>query len=452
MVVPLPCFFPSCFGDEDDDRRQKKHGNDVIIKIDTSSGAMRLPSYKKVRREASKMLQYSWEKKWGALEMRCISSPHEAFHLTENSGRTPLHLSTFNVPCPLRVARALLLANRHMVVIQDNDWYTPLHNVCYFRHGDPLISIFCDTILMVQCELQGQGTLPSPSGMSPLYLASKRAAPLTTLRTLLNTRPAVNWIAPSTGGEPYNDHETLDEYSSPLEILLRDRSASCFEPIRTGCFDSKIHAMFRGVAHSKLSKRSARREAPSSIEENKTLVADGLSDCEFDAILVWEKCLELLHEHCPLLKSIYTQKDGSEVDFAVVHSIASLKVPVPALLEIALILFPEQATMRDRQGMIPLHHVLLAKHPYATNALISHLLRCAPSSVDIPFPNGGSVLSQALCLELPPTIVYTLLHSGSHASLTKPYDGLLPCCIAGLSGYDLDMIFDLVLASPEVVR
>jgi hypothetical protein len=438
------------FGEDEDGRR--KESDQVLIHIDTSSGAMRLPTYKEVRRENSGMLRFSWEKKWDELELRCMTHPYEAFHVTENSGRTPLHLSTFNVPCPPKVARALLLANRHMAVVQDKDWYTPLHNVCFFQQGDPLVSLFCDTILMVQCELQGNGQLPSPSGMSPLYLASKRSAPLETLQTLLNTRSKVDWIAPSTGGEPYSNYETLDEYSSPLEILLRDRSATCFEPIRLGGTKSKVSLICRDIARLRLSQRCYRHDNPKKYER-LDLHSESLTDSDLKAVHLWEKCVELLQEHCPLLEGPSTcEGEPLSLPFAIVHAIASLKVPVPMLLEVALIIFPEQATARDIKGMIPLHHVMLAKHPYATKTLISHLLSHSPSSLDLPFPNGGSILSQALILGLPESLVYDLLETCSHNSLAIPFDRMLPCCIAVSAGYELELIFRLILASPDVIQ
>ena len=149
-------------------------------------------------------------------------------------------------------------------MVRDTNNYTPLHIVSYFsssssisvtrknesrRNNDAapavaeaeaenneslkVISLFCDTAIMVEQELLGKDNipvvvvdpitnllLPEQEQTSPLYLASKRNASIDVLRVLLATRRAssrTNWIAPITGGEPYWDTTTIKqkEYSSP---------------------------------------------------------------------------------------------------------------------------------------------------------------------------------------------------------------------------------------------
>ena len=94
-----------------------------------------------------------------------------------------------------------------------------------------VLSLFCDTAIMVEQELLGKDNipvvvdpitnvvLPEQEQTSPLYLASKRNASIDVLRVLLATRTSsrTNWIAPITGGEPYWDKTTIKqkEYSSP---------------------------------------------------------------------------------------------------------------------------------------------------------------------------------------------------------------------------------------------
>jgi hypothetical protein len=105
-----------------------------------------------------------------------------------------------------------------------------------FRVSASPVALFCDTASMVQQELMGRGDLSIPSWVRPLFLAAKRAASLGTLQVLLGeTRPRVSWmIAPSTGGEPHGDTSTLDQYSSPLDmILLRERTTSLFPNLET---------------------------------------------------------------------------------------------------------------------------------------------------------------------------------------------------------------------------
>ena len=125
------------------------------------------------------------------------------------------------------------------------------------REALNLIALFCETAILVEEEILAMGNGPgtkhstaaatallahstestiSPSEnnpttahskCSPFYLACKRNAPLTVLRTLLKTRSSqTTWIAPRTGGEPNWATSSIGDRaqnaSSPLEILLRE--------------------------------------------------------------------------------------------------------------------------------------------------------------------------------------------------------------------------------------
>jgi hypothetical protein len=427
--------------------KHKKKKSNPAHWIDSSSGAMRIPTYTIVSRDNCALLRLAWEQEWQKVAIRCVTHPQETFCQTENSLRTPLHLATLNnVPCPIEVAQALLQTNRHMVLVQDKDRYTPLHNICFFRpssssstlrrrrngsvsHGssrqagtkssssaiiyptasifyshcrqmvgeiedNELIPLFCDTAIMVEQELQGHGIIPESMGISPLFLAAKRAAPLSTLQVLLQTRRQgtsqsssslsslsnancslqhyperprrrARWIAPSTGGEPYWCATTLDEYSSPLEILLRDRASAVFGFLLDPLSDTKnknnlseidedepgttanseqqrqrVLRILRKVAwhrlgtpplglrtqrttsstsntrqgltneHSREDPKLSRDQNDSGDNTLSSLLSSTtkwqedlqrLTVTECQAVLLWGKCLELLAEHCPRL-------------------------------------------------------------------------------------------------------------------------------------------------------
>jgi ankyrin repeat protein len=449
-----PCLFFPCFPMFLEETNKQQQQQRRMLYIDSASGAMRVPQYKKVRREACPMLQWSWEEEWNELLLRCLSNPEEALSVTEHSGRTALHLATFNHPSPLKVAQALLKANRHMVLVQDNNWYTPLHNVCFFP-GEHLVNLFCDTAIMVEQELQGHGCIPVTSGTSPLFLAAKRAAPLSTLECLLATRSRTEWIAPSTGGEPYWDSKTLDEYSSPLEILLRDRAAQCFDIERIQ-ENAELRNALRTIAYKQLSKGGrGRRIAKDDSDETKeeTTAADFENPKDLEALRLWEKCIELLAEHCPLL--LKNNDADLEFPFGVLHAVACVKVPIPSLLQVALAVVPEQTLQRDERGMIPLHHVLLANHPYATQTLVSTLLQHCPACalVALGGDDGPTPLSLALDRKLPVAILQELLKADSHITLgmVDPLLGLYPFCVAAARDYDLDVIYSLLVANPQVI-
>ena len=440
-----PCLYLPCFP-KSELRRLEDRKKGALVYIDSSSGAMRVPHYRKVRRESCPLLQWSWEEEWNTLLLRCLSHPEEALNKTKDSGRTALHLATFNHPCPLRVAQALLEANRHMVLVQDSNWYTPLHNVCFFP-GEALISIFCDTAIMVEQELQGQGRIPATLGTSPLFLASKRAAPLSTLRYLLATRSRTDWIAPSTGAEPYWDCKTLDEYSSPLEILLRDRAAEYFSIERIQ-ENEGLRKRLQQISYSRLLSSSQQTpENEATTRTKKEINSESGNPEDLKTLQLWEKCIELLAEHCPLLQG------DLAFPFGVLHAVACAKVPIPSLLAVCLAIFPEQALQYDERGLTPLHHILLANHRYAARTLVSILLHYSPKCVLVPIKNGPTPLSLALDRKLPTGLLQELLKVDAHATLgvVDPSTGLFPFCVAASRDYDLEVIYSLLVANPQVI-
>ena len=71
-------------------------------------------------------------------------------------------------------------------------------------------------------------------------------------------------------------------------------------------------------------------------------------------------------------------QDNNQVKYGILHSIVCCKVPVPTLVEIGCIIFPEQLYQRDlKHKMIPLHHLLKAEHKYEyiTSSLLTVLLQ-----------------------------------------------------------------------------
>jgi hypothetical protein len=453
----VPCLF-SCFPSilrlgEEQHPLTKKRPSPLQLDAD---GMLRVPIYRRVRREACPLLQHSWEQEWMEVLQHCWTHPQDALTVTQHSGRTALHLATFNHPCPLTVAEALLNANRHMILVQDANWYTPLHNVCFFP-GEVLVKLFCDTAVMVEQELQGVG-IPPTSGTSPLFLAAKRAAPLPTLRYLLHTRSRTEWIAPSTGSEPYW-MDSLDEYSSPLEILLRDRAASIW--FATSLVEApELQRTMKQYAYRRLREwngivilTQAEEEEEEAFGSSEQQRFDDFGQDELRALDLWEKCIELLAEHTPRLQPS-NDDDTAKNDWGVLHAISCAKVPIPSLLQVALAVFPEQTLQRDEHGMLPLHHVLLAKHPYATQTLVSALLQHSPEAAQHRMPDEGPTpLSLALHMKLPTDILSELLAVDSYATLgmAHPGSGMYPFAAAASRDYELDVIFSLLVAHPQIL-
>jgi hypothetical protein len=245
-------------------------------------------------------------------------------------------------------------------------------------------------------------------------------------------------------------------------------------------------------------------------------LVDNLDDItteqEMQALSLWSKCIELLAEHVPrLLVNGDASMLGDEApryshrQFAVVHCISAAKVPLANLLQVALVVYPEQALIRDEYGMLPLHHVLNARHPYATKGLVSMLLRHCPQMalVSCPCSTSGTrtaaatttrmttttspatsiktattPIALALNHGLPLDILKELLWADSDTTLTTTTTAiaaataaaapsttttvatssidstteLYPFALAASMGYDLDVIYTLLTAHPQVLQ
>ncbi|KAG7349831.1 ankyrin repeat domain protein [Nitzschia inconspicua] len=509
--LPTATITTSC---HDTSRKRIRSAATVVLKLDVFSGALQVPCYQQVPRDSCPLLRHCWSNNnWQKVVDICVLEPHRALHKTEHSGRTALHLAIFHRQCPLHVAQALLTANRHMVVVQDANRYTPLHMLAFFQPTIPtnlhnitlsqqqqqqqqqqhdeqtrLVKLFCDTAVMVEQELQNGDLIPPAYGTSPLFLAAKRNAPLSTIKTLLQTRKRTQWIAPSTGGEPYWDSQTLDEYSSPLEVLLRDSNrASKYFNLNFLRQNANLREKMRRMAYKRLSKRmrgGVNEDDPTidsvvdraaglevdpetnanmghnemgrknqhetvvnvvAVNHNRELSQqlDEYKELEENAMILWEKCIELLMGHCPLLQ---VGDDAAHIPYGVLHAVVSCKVPIPALAQVAMILFPEQAKQRDEQGFIPLHHVLRCNHKYATGSLLNILLPrddggpmspLLEATAMMRFPNDGPTpLAFALLNRLPvDPVIDMLLFADSDVSL-RTIDlstNLYPFCLASLN-------------------
>lgn len=416
----------ACFGSCDSSRRRN-----LIIDLD---GSLVVPHYKTVPRAACRMLRLAWERRWEELLLRLETTPNEAFAKTEHSGQTALHLATFNEGCPMEVAKAMLRCNRHATLVEDRNCYTPLHNLGLFG-GDEAVSLFCDTAVMVEQELQGRGKLPTLSRTSPLYLAAKRNAPISTIRILLQTRTRSKWIAPFTGGEAYWDpQQTLDFCSSPLEILLRGKS-SCFVGISAETKQQMAEmALELGM------------EKCIPATDQACIARDPHDQTALD---MWAKCLLLLKEN---VRTSATQQSRS-----VLHTVASLKVPLPALLQIAVDVFPDQLAQRDDTGNHPLSHVLKSNHPYATKQLISILLpparmNSSPCNYPLHLIHEGVQLGLEIGLTWEGGLKDIVMANSEVLVREDRKNGLVPALQAASLDVEIGIIFLLLQREPCIMQ
>lgn len=110
-------------------------------------------------------------------------------------------------------------------------------------------------------------------------------------------------------------------------------------------------------------------------------------DDHTDALSTWLKCLLLLREHMHRFSHIDGNDQGS-----IVHLVASLNVPIPALVECCSQVFPEEILHKDAQGYIPLHHSLL----HCATEVMQILLHYEPKAAKLALPNGQLPLIVAL--------------------------------------------------------
>ena len=449
VVPPLPnrmCFF--CGWNEEQETAAQ---NGLIVSVSrdevTKSVArrIRVPVYKKVSRRQCPLIDYTWERQWTNAVNRCLSHPSEAACVSDYSGRTALHLASFNHGSPDYVALALIRANPHALIKQDSYGQTPLHYACQFRGGtNDLAVLYCDMLVEYKSCMDVLNACPAITA-SPLYLACSREAPIKVVKALVDIRQTIGtmcWIAPITGGEPYwrnaKHFHREEEYStSPLSVLFHP-----FKNVSTRIENnSQVWQCMRNAVSGVLANQDE------EYTDQLMQCCEEGSDDDKDALMIlWLKCLVLLREH---LQSYASGNDGA----LLLHLVASLKVPVPSLVDCCIQVFPEQALQRNHEGHVPLHCALL--NPFFSADVFSILLYHQPQAARLAFPNGQSPLAVAVQqarlswnngLE-------SLVMADPDALMTRdPTSGLYPFQQAAASlDADVSTIFRLLRLHPDVL-
>ena len=373
-----------------------------------------------VSRSRVPLLASTWERDWPNVVKRCQSHPHEATYITEGSRRTALHLACFNHGAPIYVVEAILSANPYAILLEDSQGYTPLHVACSFRGGDYLVPIFCTTIEKLAMELGKDSSTFSTETSSPLELACRRDAPISTLQALLFLKQVgIAWVAPVTGGEPYWK-ELLDHRShqSPLQTLLNN---SLKTTTSSGRSDKRLKDIVKSIY--------TREDIEIFEKFNKLSPKEEL----------WAKCVLLIRE-------------AVEEDIPFLHALVSVATPVISLVINMGPFFADQALQRDHYGYVPLHHAIL--HPYEGGKLIKIVrsINCTAASTSLS--NGTLPLIKAL--EVGRTwmtgvayLAYAdpeLLPSFEHSMRLYPF------MIAAMYNADLDTIYNLLCCTPQLIQ
>ncbi len=413
----------------------------------TSSGAHRrprtsflVPIYKKVSRRQCPLINCTWERQWPRVLERVSSHPSEASCLSDFSGRTALHLASFNHGCPNFVADALIRANPHALVKQDSYGQTPLHYACQFRAGtNDLVLLYCEKL--EEHASNGMDVLNTcpPLTASPLYLACKRNGPIRIIEALVSTRRSIGvcWIAPVTGAEPFWKQQDNTELlhddqdgttTTPLSVLVD----SCKISIASAEIDPELRHEMRNAALRMLSRNG---------EEVETLESDRQGDSNDGTTSLWLKILVLLRQE---FLEYASDNDGASL----LHLVASLKVPLPILTELCSVVFEEELSQRDSRGYLPLHYAII--NP---KSLFYILLRKRPSTATFCFPDGQSPMAVAVKRR---NVDFSLLEDLAMADpdgLTRRdlESSLLPFQLAASLDSDEDTIYGLLRLRPDLL-
>jgi hypothetical protein len=456
----------------------------------------------------------------------------EAYCVTQDHGRTALHIATFSSVCPLAVVKALLMANPHMVVAVDRNGMTPLHHICHLK-GTTTTTTTQDLVPLVCQYLEQQQqpqtfTLLRVTPPSPLWYATKRGASLRTLRTLLQTSRRRSWVAPRTGGEPYystkGDNSLLvcssSPLASPLNVLLKYHGGieerffvEMTSKTTTGMTgmkddttttdnenDKNLQNILRKLTRRRLHmsrtnntdandddhdheeedidgmipSQACRTIAIECVDDTTTIDADQNHhdhDHNMEIIELWEKCLELLVDHCPvlllLLPGVVTGGSSGQggraiLNRGIVHAVVCANLP--SLLPLVSWLFPEQFLQHDEQGFLPLHHAICMVDDTDDDcSMTSKVLHHGPQEA-LLVPTKDDTPQTPLCLALKQgdnnnnknnksnikaPLIFRLMNGTSSASI--PCDGLYPFALAAAQDCDLTVIYTLLLASPHVL-
>lgn len=409
-----------------------------------------VPKYKVVARRECQLLNLTWERNWLSVVHRCETYPEEASCVTENWGRTALHLAMFNQGCPCYVGEALLKANPHAILVLDKSGYTPLHYACFFRHGTTdLIPILCTAAVQME-RATGALFYKKPGtdvakyqekAQSPLFLACKRYAPLETMRTLVSAvdrqSKVGHWIAPITGGEPYWFDYVHPSVRSPL-VALWDQKY--LVPLLNSDTRMRMKEIVLEVVNGTIVDAG---DVPSTSPDK-------------DFFEFWRKSVLLLVASHDRANHSNGENDGSGNSFVMLHAVATLRLPIPQLVQVVASVFPEDAAQRDVNGFLPLHHIIRLIQefdPVTIKSMFSALLAAYPAGASTTAANGELPLVTALKLGMSwdEGVEDLVMSAPEVLQVRGKITHLYPFLLAASRDASTDTIFRLLTCAPELV-
>lgn len=391
----------------------------------------KIPKYKSVSRNGCRLLKLLWERDWPNALQRVASNPTEACCVTDSSGRTALHLASFNHGCPMYVARALVDANPHALWVQDtNKGYTPLHYACAFKGGtDHLVPLFCQHLEQMGERYEGAQPHLQSSHSSPLLLACQRNAPVSVIAALLTTADGSDlnkWIAPETGAEPY------------------------WQPTRTSTPASHhVFPLFALFSHFDIGLEAALRLDRTYLEELLQLETYTETRLDEHTESDSDENAAVLRKAMMLISTSTSRIQG--YSGGTLHLVCATKVPVLPLVKIVGNVMPEDAMREDSFGYIPLHHAVI--HPDKPLELLQELLAINSDSSRICIPESQSYPLHAALQRgwnWDTGIAEIVAAHPEALAITDPGTGLLPFLLAASVDTSVSTIFELLRALPHL--
>jgi hypothetical protein len=319
-------------------------------------------------------------------------------------------------------------------LVLDRNWHRAIDHCRQVRHH-------------IDAKFQDGDTLETP-----LYLACQNDPPVSLIRALLQAFPG--------GAETPSRHGDLPldiacRYNASIEVLrelVKDHPDAVGQSSKWGT--TVLNALWEGRIYSTINSLSTDEEVE---EENQS------------AALFWQKMQVLLQA----LATSRQQAQGQSTDtLYIVHAVVALgSLGCPnEVLEYVLQNYPEQVSLPDALGRLPLHivvgpaqwsHRSRRKYKPREQQVIVRLLEMHPPgarTLDPTEPAGRYPLHTALtCRHQWETGVKELFEGAPEAiALPDPVTGVYPFQLASIpirsTAVDIDTIYHLLRSQPVVLE
>lgn len=272
---------------------------------------------------------------WPAVTFRCQTHPHEA-HVTirDDEGDTALHWACFGNP-PLHAIQALLTACPELAAVTNKHGVLPIHGEYQLPSNGKYHSFYSRLNIIIDA-----------------VAASYRAAG-EVIRALLKAYPEGAGVASNARSLPM--HIVCDYGASvdAIHAILETRAGVESLSLLDGTFQrNPLHILNarKGMHEFHNAIFSLRRERakgrPDSLPMKDLVVRCG--DLEF-----WKKASLLIQTE--YTGNVLLDVDDYVDNAYIVHACAGIDLCPPALLEYAMLLYPEQLVIPDENGQLPLH-------------------------------------------------------------------------------------------------